>query len=154
MDSIGVSNPDIIPDSHMTASSTFDNILYQPEFGRLGDIRGEGWCSLTSSRNDEWLQVYFGNMFTVCRVDTQGDVNGNEWVTAFKLSFSKDGVSWTTYKHKNGTEVVRVCLLRNKSDCSKSIHALLVPLPPLKMPLVKRRFITERSTFLENDYLF
>ena len=110
MDSIGISNSGIIPDSHMTASSTHAESRYQPEFGRLGDIRGGGWCSMTSNRNDEWLKVYFGDMFTVCRVDTQGDVTGSKWVTAFKLSFSKDGVSWTTYKHNNGTEVVRICL--------------------------------------------
>ena len=104
---IGVSNPDIIPDSHMTASSTRTDTHYQPWFGRLRGNRGVGWCSLTSDSNNDWLQIYFGDMFTVCRVDTQGDINGNEWVTAFKLSFSTDGNIWTTYKFNNGADVVR-----------------------------------------------
>lgn len=104
---VGVSNPDIIPDSHMTASSTHTASRYQPAFGRLRGSRGDGWCTLTSDSNNDWLQVYFGDMFTVCRVDTQGDINGNEWVKAFKLSFSADGNSWSNYKYNNGTDVVR-----------------------------------------------
>ena len=90
----------------MTASSTYIGSRFQPWFGRLGGNRGDGWCSLTSNSNNDWLQIYLGDMFTVCRVDTQGDINGNEWVTAFKLSFSTDGNIWTTYKFDNGIEVV------------------------------------------------
>ena len=104
-----MSNPDVIPDSHMTASSEVasSESRFQPAFGRLGGNRGDGWCSGTRASNSDWLQIYFGDMFTVCRVDTQGDINGNEWVTAFKLSFSSDGNSWTTHKFDNGTDVVR-----------------------------------------------
>ena len=115
---LGVSNPDVIPDSHMTASSEVASpeSRFQPAFGRLGGNRGEGWCSLTPAGNNDWLQIYFGDMFTVCRVDTQGDINGNEWVTDFKLSFSSDGNSWTTYNH-NGTELVRhSCILNFVHD--------------------------------------
>ena len=101
-----MANPGIIPDSHMTASSTHIESRYQPWFGRLGGNRGDGWCSQTRDSNNDWLQIYFGDMFTVCRVDTQGDINGNEWVTAFKLSFSTNGSVWTTYKSENGIEVV------------------------------------------------
>jgi len=43
----------------------------------------------------------------VCAIATQGDRNGNEWVTAFKLSYSTDGNSWTPYKDENGAQVVR-----------------------------------------------
>lgn len=90
----------------MTASSAEKPTeRYQAAFGRLQGDRGDGWCSRSSNSNDEWLQIYFGDMFTVCRVDTQGDINRNEWVTAFKLSFSTDGSSWTTYAHA-GTDVV------------------------------------------------
>ena len=106
---IGVSDPKIIPDSQMTASSIYgeETGRYQPEFGRLQGNRGDGWCSWVNDSNDEWLQIYFGDMFTVCRVDTQGDRNGNEWVRAFKLSFSTDGSSWITYAYDNGTDVVK-----------------------------------------------
>ena len=93
----------------MTASSTYGEAYYRPGFGRLRGNRGDGWCSRTNDSNDEWLQIYFGDLFTVCGVDTQGDINGNEWVTAFKLSFSTDGSSWFTYAYDNGTDVVRYC---------------------------------------------
>ena len=90
----------------MTASSTYEADRYQPEFGRLQGKRGDGWCSRTKDSNDDWLQIFFGEMFTVCGVDTQGDRNGNEWVKAFKLSFSTDGSSWTTYANEDGTDIV------------------------------------------------
>ena len=107
---IGVSDPKRIPDIQMTASSTHhEEARHQPEFGRLRGNRGNGWCSRKKDSNDEWLQIYFGDLFTVCRVDTQGDVNGAEWVTTFKLSFSTDGSSWFTYAYDNGTDVVRYC---------------------------------------------
>ena len=93
----------------MTASSTLQIPAqrYQPGYGRIGDNRGGGWCSQAADSNDDWLQVYFGDLFTVCRVDTQGDEDSVGWVTAFKLSFSLDGSSWITYKNDNGTIVVR-----------------------------------------------
>ena len=47
----------------------------------------------------------------VCALATQGDRNGNEWVTAFKLSYSSDAQTWTPYKDVNGTEVVRSVLV-------------------------------------------
>ena len=45
--------------------------------------------------------------FQVCGIATQGDRNGNEWVTDFKLSYSSDGNVWTFYQDANGVDVVR-----------------------------------------------
>ena len=47
----------------------------------------------------------------MCAVATQGDINGNEWVTDFKLSFSTDGSNWITYKDGNGIDVVSFGLI-------------------------------------------
>ena len=92
----------------MTASSTNEGGgRYHPGFGRLQGDRGDGWCSRTKDSDGDWLQIYFGEMFTVGGVETQGDRDGDEWVTAFKLSFSTDGSSWITYAYNNGTDVVR-----------------------------------------------
>lgn len=93
----------------MTASSTLQDPSrrYQPAFGRLLDDRGGGCGSRTSDGKDDWLQVYFGDIFTICRVDTKGDKYGIGWVTAFKLSFSLDGITWRFYKYPNGTDMVR-----------------------------------------------
>ena len=92
----------------MTASSQFGD-GYQPAYGRLNGDRGDGWCAKTSSSSEDWLQVDLGRTLEVCAVATQGDRNGNEWVTDFKLSYSSDGNVWTPYKDANGGEVVRDC---------------------------------------------
>ena len=66
----------------MTASSEY-NTGYQAAYGRLNGDRGDGWCAKEASRN------------------------GNEWTTAFKLSYSSDTQTWTPYKDVNDVEVVR-----------------------------------------------
>ena len=90
---VGVSSPGIIPDNQMTASSytTTDYSSYRAYNGRLHDTRGDGWCSAVPGSNSDWLQIDFARIIQVCAVATQGDVNGNEWVTDFKLSYSSDG---------------------------------------------------------------
>ena len=107
MSPVGISYPSVIPDSQMTASSQYSN-SYKPFYGRLHGLRGDGWCSEYPDWNDEWLQVDFGKTVHVCAVATQGDVNGNEWVTDFKLSYSADGNNWTHYTDGKGAEVVRL----------------------------------------------
>ncbi|KAL9983511.1 hypothetical protein ACROYT_G005695 [Oculina patagonica] len=101
---VGISDPAKILDSHMSASSQFGN-GFQPAYGRLNGDRGDGWCAKESNRSNDWLQVDLGREMRVCGVSTQGDRNGNEWVTDFKLSYSSDGNTWTAYKDADGTEV-------------------------------------------------
>ena len=52
----------------------------------------------------------------MCGVATQGDINKNEWVLDFKLSYSADGNTWTTYKDGDGDEVVRFSFIYPKQD--------------------------------------
>ena len=101
-----MSSPSIIPDDQITASSKFEE-WYHPFYGRLHGNRGDGWCAREESAED-WLQIDFGKTLQVCAVATQGDINGDEWVTDFKLSFSSDGRAWTTYQDTNGTELVKI----------------------------------------------
>ena len=103
---VGVSDLSKIPDNSITASSQYSD-GYQAAYGRLNGNRGDGWCAKEAGRNDDWLQVDLGETFQVCAVATQGDRNGNEWVTDFKLFYSSDGNVWTPYKDANGVEVVR-----------------------------------------------
>ena len=103
---VGISDQGKIPDNQMSASSQFGT-GYQAAYGRLNGDRGDGWCAKEAGRNDDWLQVDLGQMIEVCALATQGDRNGNEWATAFKLSYSTDGNSWTPYKDANSAEVVR-----------------------------------------------
>ena len=46
----------------------------------------------------------------MCGVATQGDINGNKWVTDFKMSYLSGGRIWTLYKDGN-EDVVRTKLL-------------------------------------------
>ena len=108
---VGISDLAKLPDNQLTASSEYGS-GYQAAYGRLNGDRGDGWCAKEAARDDDWLRVDLGKSIEVCGVATQGDRNGNEWTTDFKLSYSADGNTWTTYKDGNGAEVVRLCLLR------------------------------------------
>ena len=107
---IGVQDPSIIPDNQMTASSYYSS-RYYPHFGRLHDVRGGGWAARASRNPSDWLQVDFGRIALVCAVATQGDTYGNEWVIAFSLSFSSDGVSWTYSNDSQGNKMASLYLL-------------------------------------------
>ena len=108
---VGIASPDVIPDDHVTASSQ-DSEIFQAAYGRLYGDRGDGWCAKEPNKTDDWLQVDLARTIQVCAVATQGDrgINGfgslHEWVTHFKLSYSTDGNSWTTYNDGNDTEMV------------------------------------------------
>ena len=103
-----MSDPSIIPDSHMTASSEYKT-CFKPAFARLDRHRGDGWCSQWAKSNREWLQVDLGDIFQICGVASQGDFSGDqEYVSAFKLSFSSNGNDWTYYKKDDGTDMVRM----------------------------------------------
>ncbi|KAL9969150.1 hypothetical protein ACROYT_G021326 [Oculina patagonica] len=107
---VGVANSGIIPDKQMTASSYY-SARYKPGYGRLHYNRADGWCTSTPGKTGEWLQVDLGKLFLVCGVATQGDSIHDgvpEWVTDFKLAYSLDGRTWTTYKDANGNEVVKL----------------------------------------------
>ena len=90
----------------MTASSQQSD-LTKPSYGRLNGVRGNGWCAGTASSTHDWLQVDLGRTVKVCSLSAQGEVNGNRWVTDFKLRYSTDGISWRYYMNANGVQVVR-----------------------------------------------
>ena len=90
----------------MIASSIFDHD-HKAAYGRLNGDRGNGWCSKEGRGNNEWLQVDIGKSTKACGLASQGDRNSDEWVKAFKLSYSSDGTNWDTYRDESGAEMVR-----------------------------------------------
>ena len=90
----------------MSASSQY-GAKHLAAYGRLNGDRGDGWCALEATRNDDWLQIDLGTPFEVCGLATQGDIDGSDWVKAFKLSYSSDGTRWKIYQDANGTDMVR-----------------------------------------------
>ena len=105
---LGVSDPAVIPDNRLAASSQYSD-SYKASYGRINGTRGDGWCSSVSNSTIDWLQVDLGETSPVSAVATQGDINGNAWTVSFKLYFSHDGESWRTYRNGKGAETVRVC---------------------------------------------
>ena len=102
---VGIADPDVIYDSHMTASSQYDD-SYHPYYGRLNDTRGNGWCPAGSSTKEDWLQIKLEKITNICGVATQGDVNGDEWTIDFHISYSSDNKTWTFYKDANTNAVL------------------------------------------------
>ena len=106
----------------MTASSYYPlyyGYTYYSYYGRLNNNRGVSWCTASAARSDEWLEVDLGRTTEIIGVATQGNNNNDDnwpaWVKKFKLSYSSDGNSWTTYSY-DGSEMVSPVILVNKLD--------------------------------------
>ena len=91
-----------IPDSSMTAPSQYTS--YYPYYGRLDMTGGYAWCPLTTSDKTDYLQVNLGALYSVCALATQG--KDGEWTTQYKVSLSRDEVSWSFYQEDNKVKVL------------------------------------------------
>lgn len=99
MDPLGMQSG-TIPNSAITASSSYNANSFAPYVGRLHFLSADsgkygGWAART---NDvfQWFQVDFGRWTQVTAIDTQGRQDDNQWVTNFSLSFSNDGFFYET----------------------------------------------------------
>ena len=101
---IGVADVNKIPDSSMTAPSYFSTSSYFAYYGRLDTTRGSAWCPKTSVDRTDYLQVDLGALHSVCALATQG--KSGEWTTQYKVSLSRDGVSWSLYQEDNKVKVL------------------------------------------------
>ena len=96
-----------IPDNRMTASSSY-RMEELPHYGRLNEIRQNGaWCP-KSTDTSGYLQVDMGIVYDVCAVETQGRAAADEWVTAYILRFSLDGIIWNSYYENNVQKVSKL----------------------------------------------
>eukprot|EP00058_Branchiostoma_floridae_P004746 XP_002590234.1 hypothetical protein BRAFLDRAFT_97400 [Branchiostoma floridae] len=78
------------------------------------------WCANHPLNTNQWLQVDVGAETTVAGVITQGRPgSSNQWVTSYKLRFSRDGSMWSTYLDKLGRDRVGNHCLLHKFDISK-----------------------------------
>jgi len=58
------------------------------------------------SGTDEWIQFDVGQVRAVYAVVTQGHEDSQDWVTAYKMKFSTESSTWTTYTDVLGNEMV------------------------------------------------
>ncbi|XP_022807914.1 lactadherin-like [Stylophora pistillata] len=91
-----------IPDSAFTASNSVDN-RHRPSLARL-NLLSDGkhigaWCPKKGSKN-QWLQIDLGEVTALTKVATQGRYSSEDRLTTYTLSYSVDGLHWTSYKQR------------------------------------------------------
>ncbi|XP_035673281.1 uncharacterized protein LOC118413827 isoform X5 [Branchiostoma floridae] len=114
-----------IPDSHLTASTSYGSSAHDASKARLHSQEGAGaWCA-AQNNNKQWLQVDVGAETTVAGVITQGRSSNTypQRVTSYKLRFSRDGITWSTYLDKLGREKI----FAGNSDQDTEVRHLLDP---------------------------
>ncbi|XP_066294609.1 uncharacterized protein [Branchiostoma lanceolatum] len=94
-----------IPDNSITASS-FHSADFVSYHGRLNGVAGGGAWMAISNTIGQWLQVDLGEMKHVMGTIIQSRHVYFMWVTSFKLQYSTDRITWTTYAGSNGSEMV------------------------------------------------
>ncbi|XP_036211592.1 lactadherin isoform X3 [Myotis myotis] len=94
-----------IPDKQITASSIYrtwglSSFSWYPHYARL-DQQGKfnAWTAEKNSAS-EWLQIDLGSQKQVTGIITQGarDFGTIQYVAAYKVAHSNDGLKWTEYK--------------------------------------------------------
>lgn len=111
-----------IQDSQLTASSIWGNI-FTPGSARLNDPY-RFWAAQENNVG-EWLQIDFKQKMAVTKVATQGKPDEHQqWVTSYKVKFSKDPVQWEAFK-ESGKEKVRSQFL---VTCTLNFTFLINPL--------------------------
>ncbi|XP_006867229.1 PREDICTED: lactadherin [Chrysochloris asiatica] len=94
-----------ILDKQITASSYFKTwginaFGWHPSYARL-DMQGKfnAWTA-ESNQASEWLQIDLGSQKRVTGIITQGarDFGYIQYVAAYKVAYSNDGLKWTEYK--------------------------------------------------------
>ena len=89
-----------ISDAQISASSQW-NDHHAAAQARLhykaSGVKQGGWSAGDNNRN-QWLQVNLGAEISVKAIATQGRNNRDQWVTAYKLEYSNDGIAFLNYK--------------------------------------------------------
>ena len=112
---LGMESKDI-PDSAISASSSYNELSVGPLFSRLNsDVSGGAWCpqpqldSLVSG--SEWIAVNLTKRFTITGIATQGRFGngmGVEYAEEYWIEYSRDGgATWLRWKNRKGDFMIR-----------------------------------------------
>ena len=155
-----------IKNAAIKASSQWDknHASYLARLKRLrrGRLMG-AWSSRHNNRN-QWIQVDLGRKMKVTGVATQGREEANQWVTAFYVLYSSDGVKFS--KVKEWWDVVKVSVreevfyfiiyraVRNALDSSRSLSHVgdKMNIPSFQFDLPVSEFIIFLLNFLNKTY--
>ena len=90
----------LIKDAQVTESSELDR-NHAAIQGRLNFTAGGGkqggWAAGKNNGN-QWIQVALGSYTKLTSIATQGRNAHSQWLTAYKLQYSEDGVTFYYYK--------------------------------------------------------
>ena len=76
---------------------------------KVSGVKQGSWSALVNNQS-QWLQVDLGAEMPVKAIATQGRSNFDQWVTAYKLEYSDDGISFLYYKDP-GSSADKVLLI-------------------------------------------
>ncbi|PFX15365.1 G-protein coupled receptor GRL101 [Stylophora pistillata] len=126
-----------ISDKQITSSSQL-NDAHAAMQGRLGSkatkSKGGSW-SAASNNYSQWLEIDLRSQnINVTRVATQGRPDASQWVTKYKLQYSKDGVNFQYYKEQTKTAHK---VFDGNVDQHTVVYNELVP--PITAPFIRFR---------------
>lgn len=94
-----------IRDEALSASSQY-HFTTGPQYARLNRDEGDGaWCPQVAS-DSQYLQVDLGQLTFLTVVGTQGRYAGNEFARAYRLNYSRDGLTWRSWRNRQGNTVL------------------------------------------------
>ncbi|CAH3164568.1 unnamed protein product [Pocillopora meandrina] len=114
-------------------TSWYDHISLRMELYGCSVGKQGGWSARQNNKN-QWIQVALGSYTKLTSIATQGRNAYSQWVTAYKLQYSEDGVNFYFYKvpGQSSPKVFR----GNKDRDSIVYHQLN---PPIKARYIKLR---------------
>uniref|UniRef100_H3DH64 Discoidin domain-containing receptor 2 n=1 Tax=Tetraodon nigroviridis TaxID=99883 RepID=H3DH64_TETNG len=114
-----------IPDEAITASSQWYKTT-GPQYARLNQEKGDGaWCP--EHLDNQYLQVDLGRLTFLTVVGTQGRFarnTGNEFTSAYRLNYSRDGLLWKSWRNRLGNALIE----GNKNTYASVINDLHPPI--------------------------
>lgn len=104
-----------IKNAAIRASSQYDknHASYLARLGRLRRGRLMGAWSAKTNNHNQWIQVDLSRSMKVTGIATQGRAEAAQWVTAFYVLYSSDGVKFA--RVKNWWDVIKVSPLASVS---------------------------------------
>lgn len=98
-----------LPQSAFKASSYHANdAQHAPWQATFASNAASNW-SAGSNDTNQWLRIDLGGPARIAAIGTAGRRNGRyqQWVTSYKVSYSKDGTNWTFYPANDDPKVFR-----------------------------------------------
>ena len=109
--------------AQISASSHFGS--YYPTLGRLHFKGSLGAWAAGANDLNQWFQVDLFVETNVTFVATQGRHGSyNQWVTQYKLQYSKDGLSFQVYKETGENTSDKVRKVFSDHSCSRLVFVI------------------------------